>query len=52
MGASTLVGNSLRPVTADIKFVVTDFDFIPTYGIPSYPEEILTAVMEPDHQFG
>jgi putative ABC transport system permease protein len=34
MGASTLVGDSMRPVTADIKFVVTDFDFIPTYGIP------------------
>ncbi len=34
MGASTLVGDSMRPVTADIKFVVTDYDFIPTYGIP------------------
>ena len=33
MGASTLVGDSMRPVTADIKFVVTDYDFIPTYGI-------------------
>ena len=34
MGASTLVGDSMRPVTADIKFVVTDYDFVPTYGIP------------------
>lgn len=33
MGASTLVGDSMRPVTADIKFVVADYDFIPTYGI-------------------
>jgi putative ABC transport system permease protein len=34
MGASTLVGDSMRPVIADIKFVATDYDFIPTYGIP------------------
>jgi putative ABC transport system permease protein len=33
MGASTLVGDSMRPVTADIKFVAADYDFIPTYGI-------------------
>jgi putative ABC transport system permease protein len=33
MGASTLVGDSMRPVTADIKFVAVDYDFIPTYGI-------------------
>jgi len=33
MGASTLVGDSLRPLTTDIKFVVADYDFIPTYGI-------------------
>jgi putative ABC transport system permease protein len=33
MGASTYVGDSLRPVTADIKFVATDYDFIPTYGV-------------------
>jgi putative ABC transport system permease protein len=33
MGASTFVGDSLRPVTADIKFLATDYDFIPTYGI-------------------
>ncbi len=33
MGASVLSGDSLRPVTADIKFVVADYDFIPTYGI-------------------
>ena len=32
-GASTMVGDSLRPVTADIKFVAADYDFIPTYGI-------------------
>jgi len=33
MGASTYVGDSLRPITADIKFVATDYDFIPTYGL-------------------
>jgi len=32
-GASTLVGDSLRPVTTDIKVVAADYDFIPTYGI-------------------
>ncbi|HEY4156155.1 MAG TPA: FtsX-like permease family protein, partial [Puia sp.] len=31
--ASTLVGDSLRPVTTDIKMVNVDYDFIPTYGI-------------------
>ena len=33
MGASAYIGDSLRPVTADIKYVATDYDFIPTYGI-------------------
>jgi putative ABC transport system permease protein len=33
MGASSEAGDSLRPVTADIKFLATDYDFIPTYGI-------------------
>ena len=33
MGASTMVGDSLTPVTADIKYVAADYDFIPTYGI-------------------
>jgi putative ABC transport system permease protein len=33
MGASTYVGDSSRPVTADIKFVAADYDFIPTYGV-------------------
>jgi putative ABC transport system permease protein len=33
MGASTFVGDSLRPVTADIKYVAADYDFIPTYGV-------------------
>ncbi|MEO8852448.1 MAG: FtsX-like permease family protein, partial [Ginsengibacter sp.] len=32
-GASTMVGDSLQPVTADIKNVSADYDFIPTYGI-------------------
>lgn len=32
-GASTMVGNSLQPVTTDIKYVTADYDFIPTYGI-------------------
>jgi len=32
-GASTMVGNSLQPVTTDIKDVSADYDFIPTYGI-------------------
>jgi len=33
MGASTYVGDSLKPVTADIKFLATDYDFIKTYGV-------------------
>ncbi|MEP6949771.1 MAG: ABC transporter permease [Ginsengibacter sp.] len=32
-GASVMIGDSLRPVTADIKFVAADYDFIPTYGV-------------------
>jgi len=32
-GASTESGDSLRPVSADIKYVATDFDFVPTYGM-------------------
>ncbi|MDP4284206.1 MAG: ABC transporter permease [Bacteroidota bacterium] len=32
-GASAMVGDSMRPVTADIKDVATDYDFVPTYGI-------------------
>ncbi|HZI54767.1 MAG TPA: FtsX-like permease family protein, partial [Chitinophagaceae bacterium] len=34
MGASTLVGDSLRPVTTDIKFVSSDYDFVSTFAIP------------------
>jgi len=33
MGASTLAGDSLRPVTTDIKFVSADYDFTSTFGI-------------------
>src|SRR5450432_3896756 len=33
-GASMQHGDSLVPVVADIKYVSTDFDFTPTYGIP------------------
>ncbi|GGB15903.1 ABC transporter permease [Puia dinghuensis] len=33
-GASTESGDSLRPVTADIKYVAVDHDFLKTYGIP------------------
>ncbi|HVW59911.1 MAG TPA: ABC transporter permease, partial [Puia sp.] len=32
-GASTESGDSLKPVSADIKYVATDFDFVPTYGL-------------------
>ena len=32
-GASTMVGDSMQPVTADIKFLSADYDFIPAYGI-------------------
>jgi len=32
-GASTESGDSLRPVSADIKYVTTDYDFVSTYGI-------------------
>ena len=34
MGASTLDGDSLQPVTTDIKFVSSDYDFVSTFGIP------------------
>jgi putative ABC transport system permease protein len=34
MGASAFIGDSLRPVTADIKFLAADYDFVPAYGIP------------------
>ena len=33
MGASTNAGDSLRPITATIKFVASDYDFVPTYGV-------------------
>jgi putative ABC transport system permease protein len=33
MGASTLSGDSLRPVNTDIKYVAVDYDFIPAYGM-------------------
>jgi putative ABC transport system permease protein len=33
MGASAFIGDSLKPVTADIKFLAADYDFIPTYGV-------------------
>jgi len=33
-GASTESGDSLRPVSADIKFVSVDHDFVATYHIP------------------
>ena len=33
MGASTNAGDSLRPITATIKYVASDYDFVPTYGI-------------------
>src|SRR5665213_874299 len=32
-GASTMAGDSMQPVTADIRNVSADYDFIPTYGI-------------------
>jgi len=32
-GASTQSGDSLKPVTADIKYVAADYDFVPAYGI-------------------
>jgi len=33
-GASTQSGDSLRPVTADIKYLTVDHDFLSTFGIP------------------
>jgi putative ABC transport system permease protein len=33
MGASAPGADSMVPVKADIRYVVTDYDFIPTYGI-------------------
>ncbi len=32
-GASTMVDDSVQPLTTDIKYVAADYDFIPTYGI-------------------
>jgi putative ABC transport system permease protein len=34
LGASTQSGDSLRPVTADIKYLAIDHDFLSAYGIP------------------
>ena len=33
-GASTESGDSLKPVSSDIKYLAADHDFITTYGIP------------------
>lgn len=32
-GAFTMVGDSMRPSNTTIKYVVADYDFVPTYGI-------------------
>ncbi len=34
MGASTQSGDSLRPVTTDIKYLAVDHDFLSAFGIP------------------
>ncbi|MEP7373246.1 MAG: ABC transporter permease [Chitinophagaceae bacterium] len=34
IGANTFNGDSLQPVTTDIKFVSSDHDFVSTFGIP------------------
>ena len=33
MGASAPGSDSMVPVKAEIRFLATDYDFIPTYGI-------------------
>jgi putative ABC transport system permease protein len=33
MGASVESGDSLKPVTANIRYLAADYDFVPTYGI-------------------
>ena len=33
MGASTIVGDSLQPITTDIKYVAADYDFLSTFDI-------------------
>jgi putative ABC transport system permease protein len=33
MSASIFVGDSIRPLKTDIKFISTDYDFVPTYGV-------------------
>ncbi|HTI09358.1 MAG TPA: ABC transporter permease [Puia sp.] len=33
-GAETESGDSLRPVSSDIKYLAADYDFVPTYSIP------------------
>jgi putative ABC transport system permease protein len=34
MGASTISGDSMVPVSTDIKYVTSDYDFVSTFGIP------------------
>ena len=33
MGASTIVGDSMQPVAADIRMLAADYDFLPTFNI-------------------
>jgi putative ABC transport system permease protein len=33
MGASTMAGDSMRPSNVDVKYVMADHDFLPTYNI-------------------
>lgn len=33
-GAATWMGNTLQSIKVDVKYVVADYDFIPTYGVP------------------
>jgi putative ABC transport system permease protein len=33
MGAYTLSGDSMKPLNTDIKYVGTDYDFVPSFGI-------------------
>ena len=46
MGAYTLSGDSMKPVTTDIKFVSSDYDFVSTFGIPMISGRFFPGNME------
>jgi hypothetical protein len=47
MGSSIESADTLAPITADIKFVMTDHDFVPTYGISVIKGRSFSRILEP-----